>query len=486
MVRKDDLIASVWGGRIVTDATLSTAIKEARRAVGDTGTAQSIIETVHGVGFRLAVPVESVAQPTASPTKPPCVLVLPFRSLSPAEDAKQIADGFSEEITASLTRFRNLRVLSHLTAIHIQAKGTDQAEIAQTYGVDLIVEGSLRRSPEKLRVTVQVSDAVTGQIVLMEQFDRAAEPQGIYDIQNEIGLLTAGRVGSQHGDLGLHIRQRAISGQPQTWDVYAAIAKFYEFYKSYDPQLHLTLRDRLPKLLDADQHASDGWAAYALILLEEKRYHLNERADVDAPQLGLTAAQRGVACDAQSGFARMALALCQFHTGDLRGFRATSKTALELNPGHADILAEIGHCHAFLGEFERAIPLLDQAIDLSPIHPGWYHYAHAWQFALGGFWDAALLEIEKVPMPGFPWYHAHLAWFQAELGNLDAATKARVALLKILPNFERDVPKEMVFNYFTGPLVRKAFDGWQKAGLAVSLPPGLMNLTRPQAEDPSG
>ncbi len=482
VVTKDDLIAQVWGGRIVTDATLSTAIKEVRRSVGDTGTDQRIIETVHGVGFRLAVPIERGTPAPQTETRTPILLVLPFRSLSVAQEDKEIADGFSEDVTSSLTRFRNLRVLSHLTALHIQAHGMDQAGIAKAHGVDFVVEGSLRRSPTRLRVTVQVSDISTGEIVLMEQFDRTGDPSDIFDIQNEIGLLTAGRVASQHGDIGTRLRRRAIGGQAQTWDVYAAVAQFYEFYKTYDPKLHLDLRERLPTLLEADPNASDGWAAYALILLEEKRYHLNERPGVNAPRLGLDAAQRGVASDAQSGFARMAMALCQFHTGDLSGFRATSRTALELNPGHADILAEIGHCHAFLGEFDRAIPLLEQAIALSPIHPGWYHYAHAWRYALGDFWQAALLEIEKVPMPGFPWYHAHQVWFQAELGNFEAAEKAREALLRILPNFEADIPKEMVFNYFTGPLVRKAFDGWKKAGLVVSLPPEMADMPRPKVD----
>ncbi len=482
IVSKDELIEQVWNGRIITDATLSTAIKEARRAVGDSGNAQRVIKTVHGVGFRLSEAAKPVACGAIAQSQLPCLIVLPFRSLSAKDGDQQIADGFSEEITSNLTRFRNLRVLSQLTGLHIHESRMDHAKIAEQYGVDFILEGSLRRSSEQLRVTIQVSDAHSGEIALIEQFDRTAQPQDIFELQNEIGLLTAGRVGSRHGDLGHRIQRRALSGQSQTWDAYAAVAKFYEFYKTYDPQLHLELRDTLPGLLQVDQNSSDGWAAYAHVLLEERRYHLNERTGIDAPHLALAAAQRGVACDPQSGFARMVLALCQFHTLDLPGFRASAGIALNLNPGHADVLAEIGHCYAFLGDFERAIPLLDRAIDLSPIHPGWYHYAHAWRFALGDFWQAALLEIEKVPMDGFPWYHAHLAWFHAELGNLREAEAARDALLGLLPNFEDHIPDEMVFNHFTGPLVDKAFEGWRKAGLVVSLPAEKAIATKPQTQ----
>ena len=293
----------------------------------------------------------------------PVILILPFRSLTPLANDQQTADGFSEEVTANLTRFRSLRVLSHLTALHVQAHALDHASIAHKFCVDFVVEGSLRRSSERLRVTVQVTDVTTGEIVLVEQFDRAAAPSDIFDIQDEVGLLIACRVASQHAGVASRFRQSASAGQAQTWDVYAAVTRFYEFYRTYDPAIHLELRDGLPVLLEADPGASDGWAALALVLLEERRYHLNERPGVNAPRHGLEAAKRGVESDPKSGFARMALALCQFHTGDLSGFRESAKVALQLNPGHADILAEIGHCHAFLGDFDSAIPLLNQAID---------------------------------------------------------------------------------------------------------------------------
>lgn len=78
-----------------------------------------------------------------------------------------------------------------------------------------------------------------------------------------------------------------------------------------------------------------------------------------------------------------------------------------------------------------------------------------------------------------PRYHVHQVWFQAELENFEAAETARAALLQILQCFEAGIPKEMVFNYFTGPLVRKAFAGWKKAGLVVHLPPEMAALPKP-------
>jgi TolB-like protein len=436
--------------------------------VGDTGKDQHTIRTVHKQGFQF---VAEVSGGNASPeARKPVLVVMPFRALSAAPDDAYVAEGLCEEIIASLTRFRDVTVLSALTAAHFQAQGLTGPDMAQAHDVDMLIEGSLRRSQERLRVTVQVSDARSGEVIQTEQFDRDSAVAAIFDIQDEIGQLIGAHIGNRYGEAGRVLRRRTAPDNA-TWDAYAAMGRFYEFYKTYDLALHAELRDKLPEVLRKDPASGDAWAAYALILLEERRYHLNERAGIDVLCLALEAAQKGSACDPQSGFAQMVLALCQFHTADLPGFKVTSKRALELNPGHADILAEIGHCYAFLGDFDRAVPLLDKAIALSPVHPGWYHYAHAWRFALGDFWQAALLEIEKVPMPGFLWYHAHQAWFLAELGETRRAEAAKDALLGIFPEFETAIQKELVFHYFTGPLVERAFRGWRKAGLNVAPPP---------------
>lgn len=465
VVLKDELAVAVWDRRIITDATLSTAIKEARLAVGDTGRAQQVIRTVHGQGFQFIADLQPAA-PVAAPGGRTVIAILPFRSLGVDPDDRFIADGLTEDTIANLARFRHLFLLSHRTTRHLAADGPSLLDLHVQHGVDYVIEGSLRRSADRLRVTVQVSDAAGGLLLATEQIDRECSIAALFDIQEEVARLIAGRVASRHGVLADHVTA-ARAGQQPSWDTYLQVARFYEYYRTYDPALHASVRDQLPDTLARDPTSSDGWAAYAILLLEEYRYHINQRPNVDALGLCAAAARRAVDCDNRNAFAQMALALATFYQRNISGFRSIAARALELNAGHSDVLAEIGSCHLFLGEYDRAVELLDQAIALSPVHPGWYHYARCWYHANRQEFESALQEIEEVPMPEFFWYHAHLAWLHAELGQTAAARAAADVMRQMYPGFEAVAYEELALTNIDRDRATPVVAAWRRAGLDI-------------------
>ncbi|MDP5217354.1 winged helix-turn-helix domain-containing protein [Ruegeria sp. 2205SS24-7] len=470
VVLKDELVEQVWQGRFITDATLSTAMKEARQAVGDSGRDQHTIRTIHGKGFRFVAEIEPSVHETAPlPERDRIVLaVLPFRSLGSSPDDAFLAEGLTEDTITNLSRFRELTLLSHRTTALLAAENLSNSGMSERYAVTHVVEGSIRRSQRHLRVTVQVTEAKGGRLIATEQFDRGGGPEDLFDIQQDIAGLIAGRLGSRHGLVAQQVARSIPEGRTQSWDTYFLVAQFYEYYRSYDQTLHADIRDRLQDALKEDSGSSDGWAAFAMLLLEEYRYHINPRPDVDALALSAQAARRAVDCDARNAFARMTLALTIFYQTDIAGFRAAAEQALELNSGHCDVLAEIGSCHMFLGEYDRAVELLDRAIDLSPVHPGWYHYARCWLYASQGFTEAALVEIEKVPMPDFFWYQAHLAWLHGELGNIGRAQAAVAAMREMFPQFEDVAYEELALTGITPERGEMAVRGWRKAGLRIA------------------
>ncbi|MCK8483944.1 winged helix-turn-helix domain-containing protein [Aliiroseovarius sp. S2029] len=470
IVSKDDLIQRVWDGRIITDATLSTAIKEARRAVGDTGADQRIIKTVHGIGFCLAVPTRQAPGAQGMDALKPCVVVLPFRNMGASSDDQFISDGLTNEIISNLSRFRDLKVLARTTSEAISAAALDHAKMGEDYGVGFVVEGSVRRSSERLRVTVQVASTEDDAILMTEQFNREASLDALFDVQDRIAELCAGRVASPHGALALDAGQRA--GRATSWDMYRLVADFRRFYRTYDPELHSTLRDAFPAALARDPEAADGWSAYAVILLEEHRYHVNERAGLDVLPLATEAAEKAVAADPRSAFAYAALAMCRLFALDVDGFNLAAERALDLNPANSDVLSEIGHCYAFLAREDEAIALLDRAMELSPVHPGWYHFAKTWRYIRLNMYDAALLEIQKFPMPGFYWYHAQLVWLHSLLGQSDAAATEADLLRQVFPEFEERVYEEVSMWQANEDLVRSALKSWQSAGLKIRIGPG--------------
>lgn len=464
VVTKDELAAAVWDGRIITDATISTALKETRQIVGDTGRTQSVIRTVHGRGFQFVANIKarSVFGTESDLT---VVAIFPFRNLGPEINDQFIADGLTEDTIANLSRFPKFFVLSHRTTRSLAAEDISIAEMHARHSIDVVIEGSLRTSPERLRVTAQLTDASTGQLLATEQFERNRDVAGLFEIQEEVSRLIAGRAASNYGVLAEHIaRRKERSGSLGT---YVLVSQFHEYYRTYDPALHARLRDALPDMLAKEPLSADGWAAYSLLLLEEYRYHINTRPGVDALGLADDAAKRAVNCDNRSAFAQMALALAVFYKKDIASFRRIAARALELNSGHSDVLAEIGSCHLFLGEYDRAVELLDQAIALSPVHPGWYHYARCWWHAERHEFEAALLEINKVPMPEFFWFHAHLAWLHAELDQIPQAQSAAKVLLEMFPNFEDVAYEELERTNIDRNRGARVVAGWRKTGLNI-------------------
>ncbi|WP_163025834.1 winged helix-turn-helix domain-containing tetratricopeptide repeat protein [Chachezhania antarctica] len=471
VVGKDELIAKVWGDRIISDASLSTAIKEVRQAIGDNGRTQHTIKTMHGHGFRFVADVNADAEPQEARSgiirdSRPSIAVLPFRVLGATPEDGFIADGLTEQTIVNLSRFRDLFVFSRRTTTQMAEDGARPGELRLDPGVDYLVEGSVRRASPRLRVTVQVSATASGELLLTEQFDRDDSIDGLIDIQDELARLIAGRVASRYGAVADHIGRVPRAGGTHSWDTYRLLTQFHDYYVGYDPEIHATLRDAFPRALEKDPQSSQGWSAYAMILLEEYRYYMNARPDVDALALAHDAARQAVRADPQDAFAQTALALCRFYRKDLPGFRDAAERALDLNDGHADVLAEIGHCFAFIGEEERAIALLDRAIAVSPVHPGWYHFAHCWRLANAGRFEDALVEINRFPMPGFFWYHAHAAWFEVELGHMSAAREEAAAMLALYPTFEERAHAELSVDCYD-TLRDRALAAWRKAGLTI-------------------
>ena len=184
VVSKDDLLASVWGGRIVSDATLDSRIKAARRAVGDSGAVQNLIRTFARKGVRFVGEVREEAKPTALAQEMAAepgqavaaprlsIVVLPFANLSNDADQEYFADGITDDLTTDLSLIPGSFVIARSTAFTYKAKGVDAKQVGRELGVRYVLEGSVRRSGNQVRVNTQLIDAETGAHLWAERFDR--------------------------------------------------------------------------------------------------------------------------------------------------------------------------------------------------------------------------------------------------------------------------------------------------------------------------
>jgi TolB-like protein len=205
VVSKDDLIASVWGGRIVSDSTLTSRINAVRKAVGDSGEEQKLIRTIARKGFRFVGQV-CEQDPSAAASAPgsqvplalpdrPSIAVLPFSNMSGDPQQDYFIDGIAEEIIVALSRVRWFFVIARQSSFAYRDKGIDAKQIARELGVRYVLAGSVRRAGDQVRVSAQLMEGSSGNNVWARSYDRAAAD--IFAVQDEITQMIVGAIEPQ-------------------------------------------------------------------------------------------------------------------------------------------------------------------------------------------------------------------------------------------------------------------------------------------------
>jgi TolB-like protein len=181
VVSKDDLIAAVWGGRVVSDSTLASRINAARKAVGDNGAQQRLIRTIARKGIRFVGAVRTQSSGAAAPPPDvialslpdrPAIAVLPFINMSGDPDQEYFADGLTEDIITGLSRQHWFFVIARNSTFTYKGRSVDVREVAAQLGVRYILKGSVRKAANRVRVTSQLIDVTNSSHLWAEKYDR--------------------------------------------------------------------------------------------------------------------------------------------------------------------------------------------------------------------------------------------------------------------------------------------------------------------------
>lgn len=372
----------------------------------------------------------------------PRVAVLPFDDYSPSDGRGFFANGLTEQLIAALARHRELSVISRHTASQYSGENFDLAALRDQLGVDYFFEGSIRRSSTTVRVTAQLIETSDDVHLWSEVYERNLSADDLFQIQDDIAETLAGRIADRYGPLG-RVGASGSSSRTGSFDAYAAVLQFYDYYAQHHPERHGEARAALERAVDADPDYADAWAALAGTHIDEFRFNFNTVPNaLPALERAKTAAQHAVILDPENVMAHQFLACAYFHDGELDEFYTMAERALALHPGHADALADIGTCYWLLGEAERGEALVARAIELSPMHPGWYHTAPMGSCYQAGDYAAALKEATLFYTPGFFWSHAWKAAILAGMGRLDAARSELNSLLEVYPDFSEQFAAE--------------------------------------------
>ncbi|HEY0143756.1 MAG TPA: winged helix-turn-helix domain-containing protein [Thermoanaerobaculia bacterium] len=303
VVPKEELLDTVWGGTIVSESALTSTIRDARRALADSPTEPRWIKTVYGRGLRFVGDIASEvapppkAAPVAKSTSRKSIAVLPFTDLSAHRDQQYFCDGIAEELINALTRLEELRVVSRATAFDFRSDD-DVRILGERLGVDYILRGSVRKSEERLRITVHVVDVATGHHVWSEKYDRTVGD--IFALQEEIAENTARAILGVVSDRN----RRAMKSTPVRLDAY----EFYLKGRTYLAQGARTSLESAVSMfeiaIDFDHDYAPAWAGLADALAElyveagdeallQRAAAASERAVELAPNLSETHVCRG-------------------------------------------------------------------------------------------------------------------------------------------------------------------------------------------------
>ncbi len=497
LVSRDEMIEHVWKGRIVSDATVSSCIKSARRVLGDDGDSQTYIRTIRGRGFSFVAavsvadgadtssepaPAPASGSPATSPTadapearhRPPILpgnggqppgrrsratdrpilAVLPFENLSAGVD-QYFADGLTEDIITNLSRFRELQVIARATTFQFKGRPIHLQELSALLGAGYFVLGSVRRAAGRVRISAQLIDGDSGLHLWADRYD--GEMCDIFELQDEVTRKIAATLGLKIQDVAL---QRALRKSAAELDAYDCLLRARRFTSMLSADIHAEARDLLEAAIALDPTSADAHALLANVYLAEHRFETNPRPDPIGRALHMAATATRL--DPQNAYARCWLAIVHFFRRENDKFETEAQLALSLNPNDPEILADVGHYLAFMGQFERGVDLSKRAQQLNPLHPGWYYFAASrYHYDQRAYADTNA-DVERAGMPHFYWSHLLQAAALAQLGRAEAgAALARVYDIK--PGFS--APLELRKWNAAAHDFEHLMEGLRKAGL---------------------
>jgi TolB-like protein/Tfp pilus assembly protein PilF len=438
LVTREDLIERVWGGLNISDATISVRIGAARRAVGDSGKSQGIIQTVSRRGFRLAASVERETGPARAGASSmrqartePMLAVLPFE-YRPSDANDVLAEGIVEEVTAALSRVGGFRVIARQSAFAFREDRPEIPVVAERLGADYLLEGSVRRSGDRVRITADLVSE-RGVSLWSARFDDRLDD--LFDLQERIAVQVAGQL-----PVKLRSAEIARARTPEERrrnTQYDLVLRAMPHFWAHRGEANARAVELLSEAVDRDPEYVPALAYLAWALVQKPSYMWSDNPREDRER-ALAFAQRAaerVSDDPQSLVAISAA--YSMAVADRVPALSFAKRALAIDPNNAWGHMRLGWALIYDGRPEAALESFERARTLSPLDPFLFNMnigtavAHSRIERL----DLAIpiLEETLACFPGVAWAYRLLASMQARNGNEEAAHEALRKLAAAYP-----------------------------------------------------
>ena len=391
VVSKDELIAKVWHGRIVSESALSTRLNAVRAALGDNGEEQRLVRTLPRRGVRFVGEVrEDLGLAAANPVEvpptvdKPSIAVLPFANLSRDPEQDYFSDGLVEDITTALSRNRAFMVVARNSSFTFKGKAIDIQQVGRELGVRYVLEGSVRRAGTRVRVTGQLIEAASGLHLWADRFD--GDVVDIFDMQDRIVTRVVGAIAPRLEKAEIDRAKHVTTGDLAAYDLYLrGLAHWNRWTRQDNADALRYFYAAIEK--DRDYSTPYGLAASCHFFAKVNSW----QSDVDEAEVA-----RLVERAIEIGFDDP-VALCwaghvhAFFFKDVDRALSLIDRALELDTNLATAWQRSGWVRSYAGDAEGAITSLNKAILLDPLDPRVFLTQSAMAFAhfIAGRYDAA-------------------------------------------------------------------------------------------------
>jgi TolB-like protein len=478
VISKDDLIANIWRGRIVSESTLNSRINAVRKAVGDDGESQTLIRTVprKGVRFVAAVreqaigkepgvggavsPVEQARAGSLVPDRP-ALAVLPFVNMTENPHEEGFCDGLTEDLITALSSLRRFFVVARSSSFTYKGRTVHLKQVAQELRAHYVIEGSVRRCLGRLRVSVRLNDAASGRQIWVERYDR--DGSGDFRMSDEIVELIVPAI-----EPLLH----AVENARATFKPAEALDARGLTMRALSHYWQLTRQDNkaAQALLECATAIDPGYGQALGVLASSHMLgvHMGWTELKTAAPMAEEAALAGIRADSDDPWAHHGLAMVHLFTRRFEDARSEFEITLQLNPNFLLARGFCGLLTSYYGRREEANAVLAPALQLDLCNPFSALYrgiAGYVQFTAHNYEEAIRLAQESIHRRGdLRCAHRVLVAASGMSGHEESGAAAAEELRRIQPNVSLAWMAERI------PMMRAAdqahyFEGFRRAGL---------------------
>ena len=397
----------------------------------------------------------------------PSIAVLPFTNASGDPDQDYFGDGLAAEIGTELARYRELSVIARSSTVLHGGEEIDVRETGKTLGARYLLQGSVRKVGDRIRLNVQLSDTEDGRSVWDSRYERDLTAENLFELQDDLTSRVVNEIAGTYGALTRAGLPDARRKPPASMEGYDCVLRVYEYLHVHTPENHFAARECLETILETDPEFADGNAWLGYLYGEEYHHRWNENPDVyDSLDRANEFAETAMRLDPTSHVVHGTMALTLFLRGDYELARLESLKTIDLNPNDALWLALMGLYLIQQEDFEIGVPMFSKAIEVNPHPPPWKGMGHFYEHYHFGRYEEALTDARSIGRSGDFRTELFVAAALGQLGRAEDAAPYLEEMLKFWGRPAGELRMELIQRHaLSQGLTDHLLEGLEKAGL---------------------